>query len=258
MPMLVSPATVTLTSEGVIGAATPTSGQLSSGTDGTNLRGFTCDTAGNQIVYGGYTGAANTYLLTDTTSRPIVVGASADGAALAGNPVRIAGSDGTNTQDLIVESAANPNLRTREYAAANPVTIGQYNADSLAATGYGKDSRAFTYELNGTTWDRTRHKYTQTAAGITANGAGTTISLTQTTVSKFTLQVVRTAGASAYVVALEGSINGTNWVPIGTLSSSAATDMVHVVNKALTNVRYNVTTVGAGNTLTTLLLASAR
>lgn len=56
--------------------------------------------AGNPVLIAGSDGTRAESILTDSSGRPNVVGAAADGAALAGNPVLIAGSDGTNAQTL--------------------------------------------------------------------------------------------------------------------------------------------------------------
>lgn len=42
-------------------------------------------------------------VLVDTAGRPLVSGAAADGAAVAGNPVLVAGSDGTNVQTIATD-----------------------------------------------------------------------------------------------------------------------------------------------------------
>ena len=70
--------------------------------------------------------------------------------------------------------------------------------------------------------------------------------------------ILLTIGSAAYVVDLEGQINGIGWVSLGSLSSSIANDMLHVVNKPVNAIRYNVTTIGGGNTMTIGILASSR
>lgn len=65
-------------SESNTGAAVPTQASMVGGTDGTNLRAFSTDASGRQIV----------------------IGAAANAAAVTGNPVLIAGSDGTNARTL--------------------------------------------------------------------------------------------------------------------------------------------------------------
>lgn len=56
--------------------------------------------AGNPVQVGGSDGANARALLTDTSGRQRVVGAAADGAVVAGDPVLVAGQDGTNVQSL--------------------------------------------------------------------------------------------------------------------------------------------------------------
>ena len=69
------------------------------------------------------------------------------------------------------------------------------------------------------------------------------------------MEIVLSVGSAAYVIDLEGSISGGNWTVIGTISSSADPDMVHVVDKAVKFIRYNITTVGGGNTISVYLIA---
>lgn len=56
--------------------------------------------AGNPVRIGGSDGTNTRDISTDTSGRQIVVGAAASAAALAGNPVRVGASDGTNAVDL--------------------------------------------------------------------------------------------------------------------------------------------------------------
>lgn len=65
--------------EGAAGNPVPPTTIQVGGTDGTNLRA----------------------LVTDTSGRVVMVGAAADGAAVAGNPVLVAGYDGTNARRLV-------------------------------------------------------------------------------------------------------------------------------------------------------------
>ncbi len=180
------------------------------------------------------------------------------GGALPSNWVGVGASDGSLFQALLVESASNPNLRVSLFGGSNIVRVADYNNDGLAAAHQGLDTGSRQIEFNGTSFDRIRHSFNQSAAGVNSNGAGTTLSLATTPLSKFTIIVLLTIGSAAYVVDLEGQVNGIGWVPLGTLSSSSTTDALHVVNKPVNAIRYNVTTIGGGNTMTIGLLASAR
>ncbi|KKN26919.1 hypothetical protein LCGC14_0869910 [marine sediment metagenome] len=180
------------------------------------------------------------------------------GGALPSNWVGVGASDGSLFQALLVESATNPNLRISLYRAGvlvdfitNPTDAYSNNQATLLVSTYQ-------YEFNGTSWDRIRHSFNQSTAGVNSNGAGTTLSLATTPLSKFTIIVLLTVGSAAFVVDLEGQVNGIGWVALGTLSSSSSIDALHVVNKPVNAIRFNVTTIGGGNTMTIGLLASAR
>ncbi len=183
---------------------------------------------------------------------------SSDGGALPSNFVGVGASDGSLFQALIVDSAANPNLRVTLWQGANAAVITSMALDTIATATMGLAVRNFGYEFNGTSFDRIRHSFNQSTAGVNSNGAGTILSLATTPLSKFTIIVLLTVGSAAYVVDLEGQVNGIGWVPLGTLSSSSAIDALHVVNKPVNAIRFNVTTIGGGNTMTIGLLASAR
>jgi hypothetical protein len=83
---------------------------------------------------GDYTPAA-----VDTVGRTVVVGPVADGGAVGGRPVRIAGKDGSgNTQDLITDTTGNLSVGTGTAgaAASNVVTV-QGIASGTAITAAG-------------------------------------------------------------------------------------------------------------------------
>ncbi len=88
----------------------------------------------------------------------------------------------------------------------------------------------------------------RSVANITSNGAGATTSSGTRGFSKHALQVDRTVGASAFTVTLEGSLFGDLWFVFGTHSGTPG-DILFVVDSPVKFTRYNVTDVGAGNTL---------
>ncbi len=180
------------------------------------------------------------------------------GGALPSNWVGIGASDGSLFQALLVESAANPNLRVSIWNAGSEVYIANIGSDARVTTRNSMFVANMAHEFNGTSWDRIRHSFNQSTGGVNSNGAGTTLSLATTPMSKFTILVLLTAGSAAYVVDLEGQVNGIGWVALGTLSSSSSIDALHVVNKPVNAIRFNVTTIGGGNTMTIGLLATAR
>jgi hypothetical protein len=126
------------------------------------------------------------------------------------------------------------------------------------------DVRAFTFEHNGTTENMVRSNFNQSTTGVTTNAAGTAVNMTTTPMSKFTLIVDRTGGATdAVEIDLECSIDGTIWpantmeiVSIVTLAVEPARAGSTTSTIPCNYMRYNVVTVGAGNTLTIQLLAT--
>lgn len=76
-----------------------------------------------------YDGSTWDRLRGDSTGGAYVQGASADGAAVAGNPVRVAGKDGSgNTQDVLTDTSGNVGVQT-----AVPRTSGGYSTFHLAS-----------------------------------------------------------------------------------------------------------------------------
>lgn len=60
--------------------------------------------SGNPVLVAGQDGTNVQSLKTDTVGRPEVVGAAATGVAVAGAPVRVGGSDGTLTRDILTDT----------------------------------------------------------------------------------------------------------------------------------------------------------
>jgi hypothetical protein len=108
-------------SEGVPGQVLPPVATLKGLSDGTDIRAVLGDTSGRTIVIGasaagaaiagnpvlnaGSDGTDTRTFLTDTSGRQIVVGAAAAGSAVSGNPVLIGGSDGTDARVLATDTS---------------------------------------------------------------------------------------------------------------------------------------------------------
>ena len=187
-----------------------------------------------------------------------LVSEAADGAALPSKFLGIGASDGSLFQALIVESASNPNLRVSLYSGAVSLIFSNMATDGISHNLASLPARGFTYEYNGATWDRVRHSFSAQAAAINANGAGDVLDISTTPMSRFTIQVFRTSGTAECIVELQGSIDNTNWLPLGELTFNATSGMLHIVNKPVKYLRHNVTTIGASNIVTITLLASER
>lgn len=150
-----------------------------------------------------------------------------------------------------------------------PLNLQDTNGDAIAVidqTGGGKSlplaTSSYRYEFNGTTFDRVRHSFFQTTTGITSNAAGTAVNMTTTPMSKFTMIVDRTAGTTdAVAINLECSYDGTIWPGTTQALINVTTLAVEPTRNASVTgpcryMRYNVVTVGAGNTLTIQLIAT--
>lgn len=66
--------------------------------------------SGNPVLIAGQDGTNVQTLKTDTTGRQEVIGGAANGVAVAGNPVRIGGSDGTLTRDILTDTSGRPRI----------------------------------------------------------------------------------------------------------------------------------------------------
>ncbi len=136
------------------------------------------------------------------------------------------------------------------------------NVDGVAAqavtTSGIAGSVVYEFEFNGTTFDRVRNSFTQSTASITGNGAGTTVTMTTTPMSKYTMIIDRTAGSTNPVeVDLECSIDSTDFVQIATITDLTNEPVLTSVDGVpCPYMRYNVVTVGAGNTLQVHLFAT--
>lgn len=132
-------------------------------------------------------------------------------------------------------------------------------ADNLGNPTDTHNTNTLNSEFNGTFWQRTRHSFTQELTGIVANATQATVDMTTTPMSKYTLVVDRTVGATDVVeINLECSINNTAFIIIATITSLTVEPAL--INPAgdipCNRYRVDVVTVGAGNTLAIDTLAT--
>ena len=98
-----------------------------------------------------------------------VQGAAASGVAVAGNPVRIGASDGTNTRDISSDAAGE--LIPANASSADADGVSNTEAAPTGAAGGILYPRVFGRVFNGTTWDRARGNTTGAfAQGPVASG----------------------------------------------------------------------------------------
>ena len=157
----------------------------------------------------------------------VVEGNAADGAAVAGNPVRIAGKDlSGNTQDILTNTSgvlASGNLGSAGDGSTNNTA---FLVDHLGGSG---SLATYLHSFNGTTWDRQRASavYTlQASVTKTAAFSGTAVTgLAQYNNTIVTLDVTVTD---------RGDANETYDFYITTGDSVAEWDIVHFTQIAAT------------------------
>ena len=102
-----------------------------------------------------------------------VGGAAADGAAETGNPVLIAGQDGTNAQSIATDSNGQINVA---FLRIGPSDNHANSSATLSTTVHGADGRplaVFSSLFNGSTWDRERNNEEVTLLASAARTAQT-------------------------------------------------------------------------------------
>lgn len=213
-----------------------------------------------------------------------ITGNLADSIADSGNPLKVGGkynatnptySDGARA-DLQIGSRGS--LRVELFGSGSATAVGSATAASDAiATSVGLlNAAAYGHGFNGTTWDRNRTgKQVASVIGklavttgigsmtalsaVTSTGAGTALDL-GAAYGKFALQVKHTGSPATVIVTIEGSVNGTDYMTIGTWTavSQANGDIIFVTDKPCAYVRANLTTLTGGTAPTvTATLASA-
>lgn len=255
--------------EGATGSAIPATAILIGASDGTNLQQLLVESASSRNLrvglYNGTneasittTGSAagnalqtligqfNTSLPTlttgqtsfvqlDSNGRTIVVGAAANGSAVAGNPVRIAGSDGANTRDIMTDTLGIQVTADASYAASTARISGglaDHRFGFSAGTSRPQALRATTYTEPTTAAQRS-------VSSSNANDTSTGTGAQKITITYF-----------------DNSMNGPN-TEVVTLNGTTP------VNTVATNIRFiermEVTSVGSGgaNAGTITLFASA-
>src|SRR3990172_7831233 len=146
---------------------------------------------------------------------------------------------------MLFDSSGSQWQRLQGFSSDNPNgnrVIGSYEIDNTDGS---------------TTINRVRMSFSQSTTGITTNAAGTVVNMTTTPMSKLAMIVDRTAGATNTVdVRVEASFDGTIFVQVAQITD-LTTEPVYISTSDVPSkyMRYNVVTVGAGNTLTIQLLA---
>ena len=155
---------------------------------------------------------------------------------------RMQGWDGSNWQNLRVESTDWANLRVGITKGGMIADVKYINSDSMVTSLRGLIVLGMSYGFGGSTWDRLYTHYLTSEYSFTATGTSETITI-PTGLEKYTWQILSDASGSNATVRLEGSIDGSNFFTLDEWSGTGNT-MRHVVNKPVRCLRFNVTNMG--------------
>jgi hypothetical protein len=208
-------------------------------------------------------------MLGDTSGRVIVVGAAASGAALAGNPVLVAGSDGTNAVSLKIGTGSAAGLLGTFTAGTVVPSDTAANSGFSGLTGSGGSTGGITAaidDFNGTTWDRHRNNTdvtllasasrttTQTSADITCyNLRGINVILDMTVVGTGSVTVSidgKDPASGKYYNLLTGAAIGTNSTNVYKIGEALTAVANAVVNDRLPRTIRIVVTANNANPAT--------
>jgi hypothetical protein len=232
-------------SESNTAAAVPTQASMVGGTDGTNLRAFSVDTSGRQIVIGaaadgaavtgnpvlmgGQDGTNAQSILTDTTGRQVMVGAAADGAAVTGNPILIGGQDGTNAQSMLTDTTGRP-VVVGAGAAGAPV-------GGILST-----------QVPDTTGSGTLNALNTTASIALAGNAGAALQLSSGTLIGTIVPEISYDGGTTWSISLfQDPTNSTYSSSITFSASNGANAQTIVVPNGASNARVRVSLFTSGS-----------
>lgn len=204
----------------ITGAATttPVEGEVA---DGAALTGV------KPVLIGGQDATSVQSLLVDTSGRPMVVGAAAAAAAIAGNPVLMGVSDATNARALLGDTSGRPMVvGPVAHAAAigpNPVQVAASDGISVRELRMSGTGAGTAQNIRMSIWDSSLQANTltgntdtnsQTNAGVVAggfnyllNGAGTPNWERQRNNTE-ALIVTRTAQTTSYTGSDRTNYNG--------------------------------------------------
>ena len=200
-------------------------------------------------------------------------------------PITVAkmqGYDGTNWQNLLVQSSDYPNLKICVASVDKIAAVLPYTSDNIATDNNKLATASALFGFNGSTYDRLRSNDGQT--GITASdigflrvvatlwskaggywypvsghvtagpfdftAAGTTGGwAVNESKPKHTWTVISDSSGTNMTIRLEGSLDNSNWFTLDEFVGVGNT-MRHVVNKPVPYLRFNVVDMGDATSIT--------
>jgi hypothetical protein len=130
--------------------------------------------SGNPVLIAGYDGTNVQDIATDTSGRAKVVGAAAAGTAIAGNPVQVGGSDGTNARALLQDQLGSVGIAGNAVYNNDNASTTACGISVVAATASTRPLATLEYAVNGAgNYDRWRNNLDLTLLASAARTAAT-------------------------------------------------------------------------------------
>jgi len=156
--------------------------------------------------------------------------------------------DGTNWQNLLVQSSNYKNLRVSIYDSNAKLGLVGAASDGVSAPTLNVPTKNVPFVFNGSTWDRLRVHYNSGDITVTGTGATSSIDLV-TGLTNHTWTQTNNASSTAPDIRLQGSIDGSNWFDLDT-STAIGSEMRHVALKPVRYIRFNVVSMGDASSIT--------
>lgn len=192
---------------------------------------------GGFLAYGTDAGVARRFLV-DASGRQLVAGAGANAAAIVGNPVRIAGSDGSLTRDILTDSLG-------RLIGVGTGPSGSDVSDTFpAAIARGVIANAVVGSRNGFIVTAAVTEVAVRGTGFTEQASGVQRSFSSTSAAD------TAAGTGARTIRLTYYVQVGNGAMTGPFTETITLNGVTSVNTVATNIRLvekiEVLTVGSG------------
>jgi len=113
------------------------------------------------------------------------------------------------------------------------------------------------YRFNGVSWDRKRHSFSQDTNGITMDGAGASMDMTTSPMTRHTMIITRTGGSTnAISVFIACSVDGVSFPTTTESSTITGGSSIVSTTRPCNYLRFFIATIGSGNTLDIDLLST--
>lgn len=157
------------------------------------------DASGNYAGPRGQTTSANSQSVvpaSDSAPFPVVGNVAPGGVSTGGNPVQVAGTDGTNVRTIRTDNTGRATVRIVDGNGTD-ITSGIAGNDAVTTAVSSLSVSGFSRVFNGSTWDRARGDTNGAWNVATASGAAA-VGLTPATAVNATSVVVKASAGNFY------------------------------------------------------------